>query len=75
MQSIFLHSIQKLKSFFEIQSNDDRYEEEIGPHEKLTANTRLSFDERHIIDDNGQDETSEISSDAETRNFDSQKEG
>ncbi|KAM3724275.1 Histone transcription regulator [Dirofilaria immitis] len=41
---------------------NDRYEEEIRPHEKLTANTRLSFDDQHInaIYRNGQDEISEL---------------
>lgn len=36
----------------------DRYEDQIRPFEKLTADTRLSFDERRIIDDyrNAQDE-------------------
>ncbi|VDK86490.1 unnamed protein product [Onchocerca ochengi] len=39
---------------------NDNYDEEIRPHEKLTANTRLSFDE-HIIDNyrNGETEISE----------------
>uniref|UniRef100_A0A915Q3V3 Uncharacterized protein n=1 Tax=Setaria digitata TaxID=48799 RepID=A0A915Q3V3_9BILA len=34
-----------------LKNTGEVYEEEIRPHEKLTANTRLSFDEQHIIDD------------------------
>ncbi|VDK75812.1 unnamed protein product [Litomosoides sigmodontis] len=44
-----------------VESMDGYYEDEITPHEKLTANTRLRFDEQHIIDDyqSGQDEISD----------------
>ncbi|VDM15298.1 unnamed protein product [Wuchereria bancrofti] len=50
---------------------DDHSEEEIRPHEKLTVNTRLSFNDQHIIDDyrSGQDEIS-----AESLKLDSRKE-
>ncbi|VDK44862.1 unnamed protein product [Gongylonema pulchrum] len=36
----------------------ERYEDQLRPNEKLTADTRLSFDERRIIDDyrNAQEE-------------------
>ncbi|EJW75514.1 hypothetical protein WUBG_13578, partial [Wuchereria bancrofti] len=63
--------------FYEIDSEtakdiDDHSEEEIRPHEKLTVNTRLSFNDQHIIDDyrSGQDEIS-----AESLKLDSRKEG
>uniref|UniRef100_A0A1I8EWD6 Uncharacterized protein n=1 Tax=Wuchereria bancrofti TaxID=6293 RepID=A0A1I8EWD6_WUCBA len=62
--------------FYEIDSEtakdiDDHSEEEIRPHEKLTVNTRLSFNDQHIIDDyrSGQDEIS-----AESLKLDSRKE-
>uniref|UniRef100_A0A1I7VZI1 Protein kinase domain-containing protein n=1 Tax=Loa loa TaxID=7209 RepID=A0A1I7VZI1_LOALO len=53
---------------------DDRYEEEIRPHEKLTVNTRLSFNDQHIIDDyrNVQEEIPEALA-AESLKLDSRK--
>ncbi|VIO90520.1 Uncharacterized protein BM_BM8263 [Brugia malayi] len=66
--------------FHEIDSEtakdiDDRHDQEIRPHEKLTVNTRLSFNDQHIIDDyrNGQDEIPETLA-AESLKSDSRKE-
>ncbi|VBB32358.1 unnamed protein product, partial [Acanthocheilonema viteae] len=67
--------------FYELDNDsektiNDQHEEEIRPHEKLTANTRLSFDEQRIIDDyrNWHDEISEALV-AESLKLDPQKEG
>ncbi|VDM99717.1 unnamed protein product [Thelazia callipaeda] len=42
---------ESIDQFPEVQSADNNYEEQIRPHEKHTADTRLRFDERRIIDD------------------------